>query len=241
MFRDRADLSAAHDLGAEIREGLENADALIVLCSPRSCGSKYVNEEIRYFKQLGKGQRIFAVIVDGEPHAAGNPNYTAADEHARVWDASSGRAIATLSGHEDVVRSASFSPDGTRIVTASDDNTARVWDAGSGRAIATLSGHEDGVVSASFSPDGTRIVTASGDTARVWDVRRLTQPMPELALAACTNFLSPDGRRFSALEIGADPLIREVWLRDHGEDRDVCEGVPGASALEPRAPAAQAG
>jgi hypothetical protein len=60
VFRDRADLSAAHDLGAEIRQGLEQADALIVLCSPRSCGSKYVNEEIRHFKELGKGGRIFA-------------------------------------------------------------------------------------------------------------------------------------------------------------------------------------
>lgn len=80
VFRDRADLSAAHDLGAEIRQGLEQADALIVLCSPRACGSKYVNQEIAAFKALGKGQRIFAAIVDGEPHAAGNPNYSAADE-----------------------------------------------------------------------------------------------------------------------------------------------------------------
>jgi WD40 repeat protein len=80
VFRDRADLSAAHDLGHEIREGLEQSDALIVLCSPRSCGSKYVQEEIRTFKLLGKGQRIFAAIIDGEPHAAGRPGYTAADE-----------------------------------------------------------------------------------------------------------------------------------------------------------------
>jgi hypothetical protein len=80
VFRDRADLSAAHDLGAEIREGLEQSDALIVLCSPRSCNSRYVNDEIRLFKTLGKGKRVFAAIVDGEPHAAGKPGRTAADE-----------------------------------------------------------------------------------------------------------------------------------------------------------------
>ncbi|UPT63827.1 MAG: toll/interleukin-1 receptor domain-containing protein [Hyphomonadaceae bacterium JAD_PAG50586_4] len=80
VFRDRADLSAAHDLGREIREGLEQSDALIVLCSPRSSGSKYVQEEICTFKKLGKGHRIFAAIIDGEPHAAGRPGYTAADE-----------------------------------------------------------------------------------------------------------------------------------------------------------------
>ncbi len=80
VFRDRADLSVAHDLGAEIRSALAGADALIVLCSPRSAASPYVAEEIRLFKQMGKGQRIFAAIVDGEPHAAGKPGRSAADE-----------------------------------------------------------------------------------------------------------------------------------------------------------------
>jgi WD40 repeat protein len=69
------------------------------------------------------------------------------------------------------VSNASFSPDGVRIVTASDDRTARLWDATTGVEIIALRGHEDVVRSACFSPDGTRIVTASDDgTARLWDV-----------------------------------------------------------------------
>jgi hypothetical protein len=74
-----------------------------------------------------------------------------------------------LPGHEDFVHAA-FSPDGTRIVTASDDKTARIWDAATGDEIKVLRGHEDTVWSAAFSADGTRIVTASVDeTARIWD------------------------------------------------------------------------
>ncbi|MCX6878946.1 MAG: hypothetical protein NTW21_34820, partial [Verrucomicrobia bacterium] len=63
-----------------------------------------------------------------------------------------------------------FSPDGTRVVTASDDKTARVWDAASGKTVGEPMRHEDDIHSASFSPDGMRVVTASWDkTARVSD------------------------------------------------------------------------
>ena len=76
----------------------------------------------------------------------------------------------SVGGHGKQVASAAFSPDGSRIVTASSDKTARVWDAATGKEIAVLRGHEDEVTSAAFSPDGSRIVTASWDkTARIWD------------------------------------------------------------------------
>ena len=73
-----------------------------------------------------------------------------------------------LGGHASPVTSAAFSPDGSRIVTASDDKTARIWDAASAKEIAVLRGHGTGMFSSSvhsavFSPDGSRIVTASED------------------------------------------------------------------------------
>ena len=73
-------------------------------------------------------------------------------------------------GHEDVVNSAQFSPDGRRVVTASYDKTARLWDVASGKQIGAPMKHEDTVWSAQFSSDGQRVVTASQDkTARLWD------------------------------------------------------------------------
>jgi len=81
-------------------------------------------------------------------------------------------AWAILTGHTGAVRRAAYSPDGTRIVTASYDGTARIWDAWSGIEQRVLSGHTRTVLTAAWSPDGTRIVTASDDgTARVWDAR----------------------------------------------------------------------
>ena len=68
------------------------------------------------------------------------------------------------------MRSAAFSPDGTRVVTASDDQTARLWDARDGKRDCRLESPYGAVRSAAFSPDGTRVVTASDDrTARLWD------------------------------------------------------------------------
>jgi len=50
---------------------------------------------------------------------------TASDDYtARIWDAATGKEITALRGYNRAVESAAFSPDGTRIVTTSRDNTA---------------------------------------------------------------------------------------------------------------------
>ena len=60
-----------------------------------------------------------------------------------------------LKGHTADLAGADFSPDGTKVVTASSDRSARIWDVKTGTVLATLGGHTEGVRSASFSPDGT--------------------------------------------------------------------------------------
>ena len=73
------------------------------------------------------------------------------------------RVRLTLTGHDGPVYSATYSPDGSRIVTASGDKTAKVWDANTGKELITLKGHESGLMSAAYSPGGKRIATAGGD------------------------------------------------------------------------------
>lgn len=67
VFRDREDLSSASDLSAKVKESLESSESLIVICSPVAAKSGWVNEEIKYFRSLGRADRILALIVDGDP------------------------------------------------------------------------------------------------------------------------------------------------------------------------------
>jgi WD40 repeat protein len=106
------------------------------------------------------------------------------------------------------MRAGSFSPDGSFVVTASDDGSARVWTS-DGKAIATLRG-DDAVTFATFSPDGRLVVTASNDgTMRLWRV-------PEGSLAVTLGSraryaaFSPDGALLATASPGGTAHIWEV-------------------------------
>ena len=78
----------------------------------------------------------------------------------------------TLKGHGSGVQTASFSSDGSRVVTASEDGTARLWDVKTGASLLALKGHTGRVQTASFSPDSSRVVTTSyDDTAWLWGAK----------------------------------------------------------------------
>ncbi len=87
----------------------------------------------------------------------------------RAADALAGQQ-ALLSGHDDTVFSARFSPDGALVATASADATAKIWDLSTGAVRHTLTGHTGEVWMVDFSPDGDRLLSAGWDGAvKVWD------------------------------------------------------------------------
>jgi tetratricopeptide (TPR) repeat protein len=73
IFRDREELPASGDLSAELTAALQGSMFLIVVCSPAAARSRWVNEEIRQFKQFHGDGRVLALVVDGEPHASDIP------------------------------------------------------------------------------------------------------------------------------------------------------------------------
>lgn len=70
VFRDRDELAGGSDLGSKLRRHLRESRTLIVVCSPKSARSKWVNEEVRYFKSLGREHRVLCLVVGGEPYAS---------------------------------------------------------------------------------------------------------------------------------------------------------------------------
>ena len=70
VFLDREELPSSTDLVESVRLALEQSECLIVVCSPAAARSKWVNEEVRRFKVLGRGARIICLLVAGEPRAA---------------------------------------------------------------------------------------------------------------------------------------------------------------------------
>ncbi len=62
------------------------------------------------------------------------------------------RLLLELKGHTGGVTSVAFSPDGTRIVTGSQDRTAKVWDARTGTPLLELKGHTGEVIERGVQP-----------------------------------------------------------------------------------------
>ena len=69
IFRDRDELAGAAQLGPLIEQALHDSSHLVVLCSPHAVKSRWVNEEIRMFKAMGKADRVLCLVLDGEPMA----------------------------------------------------------------------------------------------------------------------------------------------------------------------------
>lgn len=73
IFRDRDELPSSADLGEKLMQALMQSRFLIVVCSPRAVASRWVNEEIKSFKSMGREDKVLCLIVDGEPYASEHP------------------------------------------------------------------------------------------------------------------------------------------------------------------------
>jgi len=144
-----------------------------------------------------------------------------------LWEAENGQLIKVLKGHEATIYHAAFSPDGQRLVTASEDKTARLWNINSGELLFILQGHDSSVHHAVFSPDGQRVVTASEDkTARLWEAHsgELLKVMRGHKGEINNAAFSPDGQR---VVTASDDGTARLWDAKSGKPVAVMEGHKG--------------
>ncbi|CCA75681.1 hypothetical protein PIIN_09671 [Serendipita indica DSM 11827] len=147
-------------------------------------------------------------------------------ETIRLWNVDTGQPLGEplqghegwpvgepIRGHRKPVTSIRFSPDGSRIVSGSEDHTLRLWNAHTGQSLGKpLQGHEEWVQAVDFSPDGLRIVSGSDDkTVRLWDVHTgqlLREPLQGHQDSVHAVRFSPDGSRIVSGSL--DKTIR-LW------------------------------
>jgi WD40 repeat protein len=101
----------------------------------------------------------------------------------RIIDTTTGKPLATLTGHDAAIAAFAWSPDGTRIVSASGqrvgplssgDKTARIWDASTGKELARVDGLAGEVARVVWDARGARVIARSRDSFDVWNVEART-------------------------------------------------------------------
>ncbi|HXA18323.1 MAG TPA: pentapeptide repeat-containing protein, partial [Thermoanaerobaculia bacterium] len=126
--------------------------------------------------------------------------------------------LAATSGHGSSVTACAWSPDGTQLLSGSEDNTLKMWDARTAQELRTLAGHGDTVSSCAWSPDGTQLLSGSEDnTLKVWDART-GQELRTLAghasrVSSCA--WSPDGTQLLS---GSWDKTLKVWDARTGQE-----------------------
>jgi WD40 repeat protein len=124
-----------------------------------------------------------------------------------------------FTGHTDMARYVTYSPDGRRALSAGFDGTIRLWSVDTGEQLRQFRGHtQPWIFQALFSPDGRQAISCGADgTIRLWDVEtgkqeRLFQGHQGAVFGVA---FAPDGQHF--LSGGADGIVR-LWDVSTGEE-----------------------
>ena len=195
-------------------DAASSLDARSVASTPETDAGTSVPVDPRLTKKNGDRTSILCACVspDGSRIAYAHGN------SVLLRDIETGNFISgPFNGHTGVINSATFSPDGRYVLTASNDQCIRVWDVATGEMIRTLEGHTDEIFFATFSADGSRIVSASyDDTIRIWNA--VTGETIHVIAGHTDTILSvlfsPDARYI--VSASTDETVR-VWDASTGE------------------------
>ncbi|WP_422931387.1 WD40 repeat domain-containing protein [Singulisphaera sp. PoT] len=156
-----------------------------------------------------------------------------ASEAVRVWDADTGRLLATLPGHAGGVPTLAFSPDGSLLAAATGAGRVYLWDSGSWGVVGVLEGPRAWLSALAFSPDGRSLATAGDDrTLRIWECPRPSPPAPEELTTHRPAHSRPDpGAVGCLLDVPAALARRDA---ERGKTNDRSNRTEGCDAVADR-------
>jgi eukaryotic-like serine/threonine-protein kinase len=142
---------------------------------------------------------------DGELIAAGTD-----ENRIRIYEARTGKLIATFEGHDDEIWDVAFHPNGTILASCDSGGVIRTWHLGDlaqssdanefGNWLSSFRGHAARAWSVDFSPDGKRLVSASKDgTVRAWASRTQLRQELDVAESVASDFLPSGDELFIAM------------------------------------------
>jgi WD40 repeat protein/transcriptional regulator with XRE-family HTH domain len=231
---DMAQIEAAARATAEanaIQESNKAKQQALIASVRELAGNANLNLEVDPERSI-----LLALQAVALTDAAGQPPLLEAQDalHRAVQTS---RAQLTLRGHTGELTGLTFSPDGTRLATISDDGTVRVWGAATGKELLTI----PITITAnnlyrilSFSPDGKRLAASDGHLAKVWDS---ASGQELLTLSGHTDevlavIFSPDGARLATAS--ADGSVK-LWDAASGQEMLALSGsVPPDPGSLPR-------
>jgi WD40 repeat protein len=144
----------------------------------------------------------------------------AGGEALELWDVATGEMLHTFGIRLSAVVAVALSPDGTKVLSGSNDNTIKLWDAATGR-LARVIKASDAVTSIAFSPEGRRVVSASAgsedpprpDKLELWDVasgKLLNDFAGDLSAVSTVAFSSDGSKLLTAGAYESDTAL-QLW------------------------------
>jgi WD40 repeat protein/uncharacterized protein YegL len=121
-----------------------------------------------------------------------------------------GNSVAIYQGHKGWVNNLAWSPDGTKLVSVSNDTTMHIWNVNTNTLIRSLRGHSSYVVSVAWSPDGNRLATGSYGEIKIWNAYTgaLLNNIEGHDSWVEALAWSPDGKKLAS---GSQDSIIKIW------------------------------